>query len=166
MGDNCANRRALLGFRGFLTITAIGFAITLTFFVDETESARETKGLKSVKSNKVRRTYYISVNLFLKLLFPSTDKLPGCLHSHTSQARSVLSNDNCLYFIRLTWKTKTRIFLMMQPCLSAIKLSKYVIYLIGCDLFPVTETQSLKKITAYHEETFSGALMAVIASPT
>lgn len=68
MKDSGAKGKPLLGVRGFLTVTVIGFAITLALLVDETESARETKGTKNVKSNKekVRRISYISV--FLKAL--------------------------------------------------------------------------------------------------
>ncbi|XP_068725095.1 collectin-12-like [Montipora capricornis] len=101
MGDNCANRRALLGFRGFLTITAIGFAITLTFFVDETESARETKGLKSVKSNKEKCKVLKDDdgNFYLKCVNASEEKQdrmhknrktnkPGDNRKHSSQCSS------------------------------------------------------------------------------
>ncbi|XP_067053442.1 collectin-12-like [Acropora muricata] len=52
MKDISANGKPLQGVRGFLTISVIGFVLTLALFVDETESAREAKGTKSVKSNK------------------------------------------------------------------------------------------------------------------
>lgn len=80
MGDNCVNWRVLFGFCGFLIIIVIGFVIILMFFVDEIELVREIKGLKSVKFNKVRRIFYIFVNLFLKLLFLLIDKLFGCFY--------------------------------------------------------------------------------------
>lgn len=44
-----------------MTITFIALAIAMAFFVDETESARESKGSKSMKSNreKVRGLFHI-----------------------------------------------------------------------------------------------------------
>lgn len=68
MKDISANGKPLQGVRGFLTVSVIGFVLTLALFVDETESAREAKGTKSVKSNKekVRKISYISV--FVKAL--------------------------------------------------------------------------------------------------
>lgn len=67
MAGNCANGHHLFGLRGFLTITVIAFAITIACLVDETESARETKGSKSMKSNKekVRRIIHASVKCIL-----------------------------------------------------------------------------------------------------
>lgn len=52
MAGNGSNRRLLFGLRGFLTILVIAFAIILACFVDETESARENKESKNVKSSK------------------------------------------------------------------------------------------------------------------
>lgn len=68
MKDISANGKPLQGVRGFLTVSVIGFVLTLALLVDETESAREAKGTKSVKSNKekVRKISYISV--FVKAL--------------------------------------------------------------------------------------------------
>lgn len=67
MAGNGSNRRLLFGLRGFLTILVIAFAIMLACFVDETESARENKESKNVKSSKdkVREIFHISVSVSL-----------------------------------------------------------------------------------------------------
>lgn len=58
----CANREYLLRLHGFSTITLIALAITVVIvasLVEETESARETKGVKSSKPSKEKVSLYL-----------------------------------------------------------------------------------------------------------
>ena len=94
MKDISANRKPLQGVRGFLTVSVIGFVLTLALLVDETESAREAKGTKSVKSNKekVRKISYISV--FVKALVLVKFKLLGWMLLF-SQSRELCTDTPC-----------------------------------------------------------------------
>lgn len=68
MKDISANRKPLQGVRGFLTVSVIGFVLTSALLVDETESAREAKGTKSVKSNKEKVRKISCISVFVKAL--------------------------------------------------------------------------------------------------
>lgn len=90
-----ANREWLLRLHGFSTITLIALAIIVLHvvcLVDETESARETKGVKSSKSNKDK----VRVNL-IRLYSTSIQQsanLPGSGIAWRSHKHSFRSNEH------------------------------------------------------------------------